>query len=96
MKDDKDFGPDKESAMISGKLKRKNHQYTLSTQPPFNRFTGNQLRPSTNVENKHRNTMNRIDSLDQLNKPSSIKSKSGQRTYNLMNKTSSQRKLDPI
>ena len=41
IKDDKDLGPDKESAMISGKIKRKNLQYTLSTQPPFNRFTGN-------------------------------------------------------
>ena len=60
----------------------------MSNQPPFNRFSGNQLRPSTNISGKNRK-VNRIDSLDKLNQPSGAKNASGQRTYNLMNKTSS-------
>ena len=40
--------------------------------------------------------MNRISSLDQINKPGSIKNKGKLSTQNLMNKSSSQRKLDLI
>ena len=40
--------------------------------------------------------MNRIESMEKINQSSGIKTSSGQRNYNLMNKTSSQKRIRPI
>ena len=39
--------------------------------------------------------MNRIESMEKINQSGGIKTSGGQRTYNLMNKTSSQKRLKP-